>query len=581
MKKRNPFGASTRLWGPWALLFLLLVLTSPNLWAQPLRAAETKTIRLEHVQLFRSGAVLRYGVSGKIEGGMQRWVLGGWATALDASTLRIKSSPGLRMTDYRWETLPVPEFWNDSLRMAEKALGSNRRLLEDQQVEMVSYQAEEQYLMALLGRNPIQSKTGTGAPSASSGEVGSSQEWLKGAEPFRLRIAQVGRAKLVCQRILDSLTRRSVELESGVLYWRNKIQNMDKGLVLQLEAQPTLVGKNGQVGLEVFCPQAGWNPAYEMDVDVNKSRIALRLGARSYQQSGQDWDGVPVDFLTHSPSVGLELPVLTPWYLDYYRSMVGTPDRIETVSSLHSKSRAQPSRAVPEASEASTPMNWSELEALDLPEVERRIQGSAFAYKPSNPLRMASGSEVWQPLDARSLDVELWRYTAPRQQPRVYLMGVLRDSSLLDWVDGPCMISVDGNRVGEQNIRWAHAADSVALSLGTDDLVQVQYQPAAIFKNQRFRLDQWVVRQYGYRIDLRNSRPGTVRIRIEDQYPVSLHKDLEVLDLTAEGARFPTPPETPFPGLVRWELNLEPQGQRSLEWGFRVKHLRNKPLRGL
>jgi hypothetical protein len=143
------------------------------------------------------------------------------------------------------------------------------------------------------------------------------------------------------------------------------------------------------------------------------------------------------------------------------------------------------------------------------------------------------------------------------------------------------MISVDGNRVGEQNIRWAHAADSVALSLGTDDLVQVQYQPAAIFKNQRFRLDQWVVRQYGYRIDLRNSRPGPVRIRIEDQYPVSLQKDLEVLDLMAEGARFPTPPETPFPGLVRWELNLEPQGQRSLEWGFRVKHLRNKPLRGL
>jgi hypothetical protein len=225
-------------------------------------------------------------------------------------------------------------------------------------------------------------------------------------------------------------------------------------------------------------------------------------------------------------------------------------------------------------------MNWNELEASGLPMAERRIQGSAFAYKPSNPLRLASGSEVWQPLDARSLDVELWRYAAPRQQPRVYLMGVLRDSSLLDWVDGPCMISVDGNRVGEQTIRWAHAADSVALSLGTDDLVQVQYQPAAIFKNQRFRLDQWVVRHYGYRIDLRNSRPGPVRIRIEDQYPVSLQKDLEVLDLTAEGARFPAPPETPFPGLVRWELNLEPQAQRSLEWGFRVKHLRNKPISG-
>lgn len=580
MKKQHSISTRAGFWGAGVLLFLMLELTSPILWAQPLRASETKTIRLEHVQLFRSGAVLRYGVSGKIEGGTQRWVLGGWASALDPSTLRIKSIPGLRMTDYRWETLPAPESWNDSLRHAEKAMGINRRVLEDQQVEMASYQAEEQYLMALLGRNPVQSKSGTGAPSASSGDAGSSQDWLKGAEPFRQRMAQVGRAKLVCQRALDSLTRRSGELESAVLFWRTKIQNMDNGLVLQLEAQPALVGKNGQVGLEIYCPQAGWNPAYEMDVDVNKSRIALRLGARSFQQSGQDWDGVPVEFLTHSPSVGLELPVLTPWYLDYYRSMVASPDRIETVSSLQSKSRSQPSRAVAESPAESTPMNWNELEASGLPMAERSIQGSAFAYKPSNPLRLASGSEVWQPLDARSLDVELWRYAAPRQQPRVYLMGVLRDSSLLDWVDGPCMISVDGNRVGEQTIRWAHAADSVALSLGTDDLVQVQYQPAAIFKNQRFRLDQWVVRHYGYRIDLRNSRPGPVRIRIEDQYPVSLQKDLEVLDLTAEGARFPAPPETPFLGLVRWELNLEPQAQRSLEWGFRVKHLRNKPISG-
>jgi hypothetical protein len=69
MKKQNSFVARAGLWVAGVLLFFLLVLTSPNLWAQPLRAAETKTIRLEHVQLFRSGAVLRYGVSGKIEGG--------------------------------------------------------------------------------------------------------------------------------------------------------------------------------------------------------------------------------------------------------------------------------------------------------------------------------------------------------------------------------------------------------------------------------------------------------------------------------------------------------------------------------
>ncbi|MFM7700100.1 MAG: hypothetical protein ACKO7V_04835, partial [Bacteroidota bacterium] len=62
--------------------------------AQPLRAAETKNLRLEQVQLFRSGAVLRYAASGKVVNGSQRWVLGGWAKVFDAATLRVKSSSG-------------------------------------------------------------------------------------------------------------------------------------------------------------------------------------------------------------------------------------------------------------------------------------------------------------------------------------------------------------------------------------------------------------------------------------------------------------------------------------------------------
>jgi len=551
-----------------------------QLKAQPLRAAETKKIRLDQVQLFRSGAVLRYAVSDKLVNGSQRWVLGGWAKVFDAATLRVKSSTGLRMTDYRWEKLPAPDAWSDSLDAAQLAMDHNRRTLEEKQVDMVALQAEEQYMMVLLGRTAVQGKGQSGMTSSTLSETGSAQEWLKGSDHFRQRIAQVGRAKLQCQRGLDSLTRRSGDLESKVIYWRTQIQSSEQGLVLQLEAIPSMDGKTGQVALEVFCPQAGWNPSYEMDVDVNQSKVALRLGAKSFQQSGQDWEGIPVEFLTNTPSMGLELPVLTPWYLDYYRPLVQTFDRIETVAT-ESKRLSQPSRAASDASEPSISMTWNELEASGLPMVERRIQGSAFAYKSTSTFRLVSGGESWQPLDARTVEVELWRYTAPRQQPRVYLMGILRDSSLMDWVDGPCMISVDGNRVGEQQIRWAHAADSVALSLGTDELIQVQYRPAAIFKNQRSRWDQWVVRHYGYSLDLRNSRPQAVRIRVEDQYPVSLQKDLEVLDLTAEGASFPAAPETPVPGLVRWEFNLEPQAQRILEWGFRVKHLRNKPVVGL
>ncbi|MFM8838911.1 MAG: DUF4140 domain-containing protein, partial [Bacteroidota bacterium] len=153
--------------------------------AQPLRAAETKTLRLEQVQLFRSGAVLRYAASGKVVNGSQRWVLGGWAKAFDAASLRVKSSSGLKMTDYRWEKLPATEAWMDSLNAAERAMADNRRVLEEKQVDMSALQAEEQYMMVLLGRTAVQGKGPAGTVSPNVAETGSAQEWLKGSEQFR------------------------------------------------------------------------------------------------------------------------------------------------------------------------------------------------------------------------------------------------------------------------------------------------------------------------------------------------------------------------------------------------------------
>ncbi len=54
----------------WTLAALVWILGGGvKLKAQPLRASETQKIRLEQVQLFRTGAVLRYGVSGKLVAG--------------------------------------------------------------------------------------------------------------------------------------------------------------------------------------------------------------------------------------------------------------------------------------------------------------------------------------------------------------------------------------------------------------------------------------------------------------------------------------------------------------------------------
>jgi uncharacterized protein (TIGR02231 family) len=543
-----------------------------------IKTSEVRGVQLDQVQLFREGVSLRYRLNLTKPAPQQRLVLGGLAASVDPGSLRIRTSPGLGVSEYKWVTLPVALVCPDSLKAIAASVQALRRILEDKQVDLHATQVEERYLMALIGTFPTQ--VASQETAQTQPEAGAVQEWIKASEPFGNRLLLLGRRKLNQQRILDSLGQVLASLEQKQQDWQNRCIPKEQGLMLQVEASAAAQSKDGHLALELFSTQAGWTPEYQMDVQVDRQEMALSMGARMHQETGQDWSGVQVSFMTHTPRPGLEIPSWSPWHLDFYRpgyrSGIQEVMQLESLASTASRSKSRVESEAPEESG----LDWNSLQGIG-GQGSRSLTGSAYVYQAPKPVSLASGSQQWLPLDHQTVKVDLMRYAAPRLSPVVYLMGVLRDSTLLDWVDGTCRISVEGNRVGEQNLQWGRAADSLVLSLGTDEAVQVQYRPAGIYKDKRFRLDHWVFRHYGYRVDIRNGRSVPVRLRLEDQFPISLTKEIEVVDLIPGGGRILDAGTPNAGGVIRWDLNLQPGIPTGIEWGFRVKHPRNKPIQGL
>ena len=63
---------------------------------------------------------------------------------------------------------------------------------------------------------------------------------------------------------------------------------------------------------------AGWYPSYDIRVDDIKNPVTIFYKANVFQNSGVAWKDVKLSFSNATPWVAGDIPVLYPWFVDYY-----------------------------------------------------------------------------------------------------------------------------------------------------------------------------------------------------------------------------------------------------------------------
>lgn len=163
-------------------------------------------------------------------------------------------------------------------------------------------------------------------------------------------------------------------------------------------------------------------------------------------------------------------------------------------------------------------------------------------------------------------------YAAPKLDESAYLTARLVNWQELELMAGEANLFFEGTFLGKSFIDPATAEDTLYLSLGRDANVVVKRIMVKDFSTKRF-LGGNKSESKQFELSVRNNKKQPIKILLEDQYPISTMKEIEVERDGHDGGRIN--PET---SVVSWNLSIAPSAEEKKSIRFTVKYPKEKRL---
>jgi len=320
---------------------------------------------------------------------------------------------------------------------------------------------------------------------------------------------------------------------------------------------------SGKLAFSYVVSNAGWYPSYDIRVDDIKNPCSIIYKANVFQNSGVDWKDVRISFSNATPWIAGDIPVLNPWFVDYY-----SPAPVLYKASVRSRKSEAP------MAEAAVAMDKAEvlMEAPPVP-VEKRIGETTVIFDVNVPTTV--------PSDGKMQTVEIQRLTAPASYKYVttpklsqlaYLTANITDWAQLNLQSGEATLYFENSFVGKSNVNVSQLTDTLALSLGTDNSIIVKREKRVDFTTRK-TIGSNKTETYSFLLSIRNNKPVPIRITLNDQIPVSSNSGISVEAVELTGGRY-----NQQTGEVRWDLELGRQESKQVVLTYSVKYPKDKTV---
>ncbi len=322
---------------------------------------------------------------------------------------------------------------------------------------------------------------------------------------------------------------------------------------------------SGRLTFSYVVANAGWYPSYDIRVDDIKNPVSISYKANVFQNSGVDWKDIKISFSNATPWTGGDIPILYPWFIDFY--IPPQPSYRASSSPVIRKSKA------PEVMEMAV-MDKEELAKEAAPVmVEKKIGETTITFDVSVP------SSV--PSDGKLQTIEIQRLTAPAEYkyvttPKVsqlaYLTANITDWAKLSLQSGEATLYFENSFVGKSNVNVSQLTDTLTLSLGTDNSILVKREKRVDFTSRK-TIGSNKTETYSYLLTLRNNKPVTVKITLNDQIPVSSNSGITVDPVELSGGK-----HNSQTGEIRWDLEINKQETKQIVLTYSVKYPKDKTV---
>lgn len=324
---------------------------------------------------------------------------------------------------------------------------------------------------------------------------------------------------------------------------------------------------------------AYWTPIYDIRAKNINSPLQLDCRAKVVQNTGYDWKDVKLTLSTSNPSANHDRPILYPIYVDFFQ-----PDYYQYELK---KSKGYASGQMMEKS-----MNMMAPATVDIARAfddkEEFVDGLKVA---DNNVTILEG-EMAVEYDIETLqDVEsdnkehivgiqeielpaVYSYhTVPKLDMTAYLLARVTDWAKYNLLAGEANIFFDDNYVGKSYLNPNVSADTLLISLGRDEKINVKRVKLNDYSAKKL-LSGNIKETKAFETTIKNNKNTAIEIELLDQYPISKNSQIEVTLEDSNGATV-----TEEYGKLLWRFKLQPNESRKIKLVYTIKYPKEKQIK--
>ena len=164
------------------------------------------------------------------------------------------------------------------------------------------------------------------------------------------------------------------------------------------------------------------------------------------------------------------------------------------------------------------------------------------------------------------LTVNYVYHAVPKLDKDVFLTAEITNWTELNLLSGKSSIYYQGTFTGESYIDADQQSDTLELSLGRDRNILIKREGNKELYDKR-TIGNYVKETIGWSITVKNNKSSRILLHIEDQYPISEKKSIEVETLGSTTAQI-----NEKNGNLKWKLEFEPNEMKVLSYNYQVKY---------
>ncbi len=533
-------------------LIFISILTA--LLVYNLSAENEKDIKaaIKHVTVYPDRAQILHETTVDLAAGITVLKLGGLSPYIDSQSIQVKGYGDFiilsvnQQNNYLRNLEDLPEV--KSIRSQIETL---QQKVEDEKAALDVLKEKEAFLVA---NRAVLVKEST-----------FSLEQLKSLmDLYTTNMDQVTTATLKKNRLIKDYEKQIAALQQQISDKFGKKELPSGEISVMVSAEKPVAGT---LAFSYVVTNAGWYPSYDIRVDDITKPVTIYYKANVFQTTGVNWKDVKLSFSNATPWVAGNVPVLNPWFIDYYTPK--RPVRLEGAVPGVKRVRA------PEMAESVVTDNAPAMKSAEAApvEVEKNVGETTVSFDISTPYSISSDGKVQIIEIQRSTTAAEYKYvTIPKLSPLAYLTGNITDWAKQSLISGEATLYFENTFVGKSYLNVNQLTDTMTISLGTDNSILVRREKRQDFTSRKV-IGSNKTETYSFLITVRNNKSTPIKIAVNDQIPISSNSGIEVDAVDLTGGKYNS-----ATGEVSWDLGIRPGETKQLIMTYSVKYPKDKTI---